>query len=166
MDLFSNSRNATLLFFAISLAAILTALAFEHFGGYKPCPLCLQERYAYYAGIPLSAAALAAHLLGNHKSAAIFIALAGLGYLINSGLGLYHSGVEWQWWAGPTVCSGSRELSFNAGNLLENLKTIKVIRCDQAPWRFIGLSFAGWSAIISFFLFLFSFNIFKSLRQA
>ena len=43
--------RAALVLFAAA-AVILAALAFEHFGGYVPCPLCLQQRYAYYAGVP------------------------------------------------------------------------------------------------------------------
>ena len=165
MKILTNPRNGTLLFFVISLAAILAALAFEHLGGYKPCPLCLQERYAYYAGLPLCAAALAALSNDRPKWALILMAFAGLGFLINTGLGLYHSGIEWKFWAGPSTCSGGANLDESVGNLLEKLKTIKVIRCDEAPWRFIGLSFAGWSMIISFFLFLFSLNIIKRLRN-
>ncbi len=44
--------------FVLALATILTALAFEHFGGYAPCQLCLQERYAYYFAVPAALLAL------------------------------------------------------------------------------------------------------------
>ena len=37
----------------LSAAVILAALAFEYIGQYEPCPLCLIQRYAYYAGVPL-----------------------------------------------------------------------------------------------------------------
>jgi len=37
--------------FSIAFATILLAHIFERFG-YAPCPLCLQERYAYYFGVP------------------------------------------------------------------------------------------------------------------
>ena len=166
MDFISNSRNSTAIFFALSLTAILTALAYEHIGGYKPCPLCLQERYAYYAGTPLSLAALFAAQTGRINWASILIVIAGLGFLINAGLGLYHSGVEWHWWTGPTACTGSDSSNLGAagGNFLESLEKIKVIRCDEAPWRLLGLSFAGWSGIISLFLSLLSVKIFKDLR--
>ena len=33
--------------YLLAAAVILTALAFERFGGYVACPLCLQERWAY-----------------------------------------------------------------------------------------------------------------------
>ena len=39
----------------ISLLTIIGAWIFE-WAGYAPCPLCLMQRWAYYATIPLSAA--------------------------------------------------------------------------------------------------------------
>ena len=39
--------SASALVFVGAAVTILTALAFEHLGGYAPCPLCLEERYTY-----------------------------------------------------------------------------------------------------------------------
>jgi len=165
MQYLTDPQKSTILFLAICTASIVIALTFEHIGGYKPCPLCLQERYAYYAGIPLSLGSVMALRADRSGWVAILITLAGIAFLINTGLGLYHSGIEWHWWQGPTACSGASNLTPQAENFLESLEKIKVIRCDEAPWRLFGLSFAGWNMIISFFLFLFSLSIFKSLRQ-
>ncbi|MFN0218791.1 MAG: disulfide bond formation protein B [Hyphomicrobium sp.] len=140
----------------LSAAAILTALAFEHLGGYRPCPLCLMQRYAYYAAIPALFIALTLSS-GGHKgiAALIFLAVA-LGYLANVGLGIYHAGAEWKFWPGPATCGGDQALSATAGGLLKDLETIKVVRCDEASWRMFGLSFAGWSAVISLLAFALS----------
>jgi disulfide bond formation protein DsbB len=81
--------------------------------------------------------------------AAGFIILA-LALFANAGLGGYHAGVEWGWWPGPTECTGPITDLGSAGNLLERLQTVKVIRCDEVQWRFLGLSLAGYSALISF----------------
>lgn len=134
--------------FAGSLAAILAAQGFEHIGGYEPCPLCLQQRIAYYAALPLAGAAyLLARLEQRAGLARLLMLLAGIGFIINAGLGVYHSGVEWHWWAGPSACAGAFD---GAGaNLLQSLDEARVVRCDEAPWRLFGLSFAGWSAVIS-----------------
>ena len=40
---------------AIGLAAILGAYFFQYVLGLPPCPLCLEQRYAYYVSIPLAA---------------------------------------------------------------------------------------------------------------
>ena len=67
----------------------------------------------------------------------------------NAGLGVYHAGVEWKFWEGPSACAGTQQITTNAGNMLEALKQTNVVRCDEAAWRFLGLSFAGWNVLAS-----------------
>src|SRR6266481_143827 len=74
------------------------------------------------------------------------LAAAALG---NAWLGAYHAGVEWGFWKGPTDCTGPVGNLGSAGNLLERLDSVKVIRCDEAQWRFLGLSLAGYNFLIS-----------------
>jgi len=66
----------------------------------------------------------------------------------NAGLGVYHSGIEWHWWPGPQECSGVIP-DLSGGSLLEQLQRTRVVRCDEAPWRFLGLSLAGYNVLIS-----------------
>jgi disulfide bond formation protein DsbB len=133
-------------------AVILTALAFEHFGGYTPCPLCLQERWAYYASIPALFVALVLLSAGRTNAATVVFGLVALAFLANAGLGTYHAGAEWKFWPGPDTCGGSQPISTGAGGLFKDLATTRVIRCDEAPWHFLGLSFAGWNAVASLVL--------------
>ena len=70
------------LVFAIAGATILAALAFEHLGGYAPCPLCLEERYAYYFAVPASALAFLCargRATGLARILLVLIALASAG---------------------------------------------------------------------------------------
>lgn len=139
---------ASALVFVVAGVTILAALAFEHFGGYAPCPLCLEERYAYYFAVP---AAALVYLFARGRSTGfsrILLALIALAFLANAALGVYHSGIEWKWWAGPGECSGAFELQWGEGGIVDT----PVIRCDEASWRLLGLSFAGWNAVISAFL--------------
>jgi disulfide bond formation protein DsbB len=133
----------------VALAAILTALGFEYIGGHAPCPLCLTERYAYYVGVPLLFAALVALAGGHPVIAAAGFFLVALAFLANMGVGAYHAGAEWGFWPGPSTCSGALQPLGSPADLLKGLKTVTVIRCDQAGWRLFGLSFAGWNAVIS-----------------
>src|SRR5690606_17476921 len=87
-----------------AIAIILTALGFEYIGGYRPCPLCLQQRYAYYAGIPVLFGALVLVSTGHRRWAGFLFAIVAAGFLVNAGLGVYHAGVEWKLWAGPDTC--------------------------------------------------------------
>jgi disulfide bond formation protein DsbB len=131
--------------FVIALGTILVALAFEYLGGYAPCALCLEERYAYYFAIPAALAAWLAARIGAVGGARILLALVALVFLFNVGLGVYHAGIEWEWWTGPDACAGGFELAWGQGGIVET----PVIRCDEASWRFLGLSFAGWNAVMS-----------------
>jgi disulfide bond formation protein DsbB len=131
-------RRTLLAIFAITLAVILGAWIFEY-AGYAPCELCLMQRYAYYAVVPLSL--LFAFLPANlQRSGLYLVALIMLGSMI---FGIYHSGVEWKWWQGPTTCTGGAM----TGGLPDLTK--KAVMCDQPAIRIIGLSLAGWNAVIS-----------------
>lgn len=136
-------------------ATILVALGFEHLGGYKPCPLCLQQRYAYYLAIPLAFVALVALASGRKVLAASLFMLASLAFLGNAALGVYHAGAEWKFWPGPDTCGGALEpLRPLVGDLKREAAATRVIRCDEAPWRLVGLSFAGWNVVVSMLLWI------------
>lgn len=137
----------------LAAACIIGAWGFEY-AGYLPCELCLKQRWAYYAGIPVLFAALAL-VSGGHRRAAFWLfALAALAFLANAGLGTYHAGAEWKFWPGPTACTGGDGLATNAGDLMKSLETVKVIRCDEPAIRILGLSLAGWNVIASFVIFI------------
>ena len=135
---------------AVGAATILGAWIFQYGFGVKPCPLCLEQRYAYYFAIPLAVMVLLGDQVGASRKVllAALVAIA-LGMFWNAGLGVYHAGVEWKWWAGPQECSGALEDLGSAGGLLNKLQSITVVRCDDAAWRFLGLSLAGYNALIS-----------------
>lgn len=138
--------------FLLSSVVLVTALGFEHLGGYVPCPLCLQQRYAYYGAISFLLIAIIFERKFPVVSTLIFF-LVALGYLANTLLGAYHAGVEWHFWAGPDTCGTQQALPVHAEDLLSDLSIARVVRCDEAAWRFLGLSFAGWNTLISLMLF-------------
>jgi disulfide bond formation protein DsbB len=144
----STRRAGALVLFAAALV-ILTALGFEYIGGYAPCPLCLQQRYAYYLALPLLVLALALLSLGRRGIAALLFTVVALAFLANAGLGIYHAGVEWELWRGPESCAGSAPLSTNAGNLLSDLAATRVVPCEQPAIHILGLSLAAWNALAS-----------------
>lgn len=135
-----------------AMAVILTALGFEHIGGYIPCPLCLQQRYAYYAGIPLTGLALVFLGSGRPQAAALTLMVVGLLFIANAGVGAYHAGAEWGFWPGPQTCGTVEQLPTSASDLLKGIADSRLVRCDEASWRFFGLSFAGWNVVTSLLL--------------
>jgi disulfide bond formation protein DsbB len=144
-------RAGALVLFAAAVV-IATALAFERFGGYVACPLCLQQRYAYYAGVPALFLALVLLSTGYARVAAAVFLLVAAAFVANAGLGTYHAGAEWKFWAGPDTCGGAPQPLSKGGGLLKDLATTRVIRCDEAPWHFLGLSFAGCNVVASVLL--------------
>lgn len=144
---------ATMLFLAAGI--IIAALLFEHVGGYRPCEVCLYQRWAYYFGVPALFVGLVALSAEHPKAAAALFLLVGLGFLVNSGIGVWQAGFEWKFWPGPTACTGGLDLSASGGpSLLQRLGQTQVVRCDEPSFRMFGLSFAGWNAVISAILFL------------
>ncbi len=134
-------------------AAILGAWFFQYVVGLAPCPLCLEQRYAYYFAIPLALmVALGDEAGSSRKVLVAALGVIALGMLWNAGLGIYHSGVEWKLWAGPQTCAGALDDLGAAGGLRGRLETVNVVRCDEAPWRFLGLSLAGYNVLISLVL--------------
>jgi disulfide bond formation protein DsbB len=134
--------------FSIALATITLAHVFERFG-YAPCPLCLQERYAYYFAVPATVAAFFAARAESFTLTRILLALTALAFLINAGVGVYHSGIEWKWWEGPASCAGGVAVEWGEGGVASSIERAEVVSCSDASWRMLGLSFAGWSAVIS-----------------
>jgi disulfide bond formation protein DsbB len=131
-------------------ATIAGFLFFQYVLGYQPCPLCLDQRIPYYVALPLALILAIAVRAGAPRALlAVGFILIAAAMLIGGGLGVYHAGVEWKWWAGPTECSGPLTNFGSAGNLLQTIEATRVVRCDEAAWRLFGLSLAGYNVLVS-----------------
>ena len=131
-------------------AAFMLAVAhgFETFGHYPPCELCLKQREIYWlilwSGIGLFVATRVSPVLLQ-----MACALLAVLFLAECALAVYHSGVEWKWWPGPSTCTGSGVHAVTAADMAALLsgKPQHIIQCDVAAWRLLGLSMAGWNAL-------------------
>jgi disulfide bond formation protein DsbB len=143
------ARNLTVLGFLGGTAAIAAAWGYQLIGGYLPCKLCLEQRVPYYVGLPL--AALAIILMTQRRvglATIVLLAVAAI-FAYGSGLGIYQSGAEWGFWAGPNDCGGGGAAPASAANMLQALQSTRIVSCTEASWRMFGLSFAGWNAVAS-----------------
>jgi disulfide bond formation protein DsbB len=143
------SQGPRALVIAAASAAILAAVWILQGLGYAPCELCLTQRYAFYAAIPLALIAAFAASRSAHGLARAGFALLALIFAANAALALYHAGVEYHWWAGPTACTGGVTGSLNVNDLVNTLNAEKVVRCDEVQLRIAGLSLAGWNVAAS-----------------
>ena len=133
----------TLLFAtAGSAALLLAAFAFQYLGGMAPCKLCLWQRWPHASAVIIG---LVIMLTGEIKLA-WFGAMAAL---TTAGIGLYHVGVEQNWWEGPTSCTSSGVSGMNAQDLMNQILAAPIVRCDDIAWQLAGISMAGWNALIS-----------------
>lgn len=124
-----------------ALAALVAAYTAQYGFGLQPCILCLYQR------IPFGMAALLALLtllLGGAQRGPLML-LAGLALLANTGLAVFHTGVELHWWAGTEACAGGAAAT--AGMTMEQLQQALAQpaqpRCDQPPWSFHGITMAN-----------------------
>jgi disulfide bond formation protein DsbB len=132
-------------------AAVMTlagAFVFQSLG-VEPCELCLKERYAYYACLPLAAAAFFLARNARGGAAKLLLGLLAVIFASNAILGAYHAGVEWKFWPGPSDCTGDFVKPTSMADFRKQLQSVHVVRCDDASLRILGLSLAGWNAIVS-----------------
>src|SRR3984957_18201963 len=142
--------GAALAIFALSAATIVGAWYFEFVLRLPPCPLCLEERLPYHVIIPLSLLmAIAALARAPRTLLAVGFTAIIVATLCGAALGTYHAGVEWHWWAGPADCSGPITDLSAKGSILGQLDSVHVVRCDEAAWRLLGISLAGYNVLIS-----------------
>ena len=153
-----SAAAAWLLAAAIASAAMLgIAHAFQTFGHLAPCELCLRQRDGYWVALVIGLAGFAAARV-RPSTATAMATVVGLVFLVEAGLAAYHAGVEWRWWPGPTSCTGGHGAvsASDMAHLLTGAR-FNLVQCDQAAWRFLDLSMAGWNALIALALAVVSF---------
>ena len=130
---------------AAGSAALLAGAFFFQAIGYAPCAMCLWQRW------PHAVAILAGALLLVLSPYRALLGLGAAAMIVTSGLGLYHTGVERDWWEGPSSCTGSGAgLSGLSGDALLSFDDVPpLVLCDEVTWQFLSLSMASWNAILS-----------------
>lgn len=134
--------------FAASAATIGGAWLYESLG-YLPCELCYKERIPYYAAFalaPLAGFAARSGKAGLARGAFLLLALLFAG---DAALSIYHSGVEWKIFAGPSDCSGAVNQAGSMADFMKQLQTVKVVRCDEPSLYVLGLTLANWNVLIT-----------------
>ena len=135
---------ASVFVFLVASTAIIGALVFEHVFRYEPCELCYLQRKPWYFLISFGLLLTFFAAKGEEKMVRWGLLLAGVILVGETALAAWHAGIEWKWWPGPASCSGATSLTGALPDL-----TRRVVLCDEAPVRFLGLSFAGWNVLVS-----------------
>lgn len=117
--------------------------------GFAPCELCLAQRWPYYAGIPLAGLAVGLALRRMGRLLRMAFGALALVFAASAVLGAYHVGIESGLWPGPSACTGALVRAGSVQDLLAQLDTVQVVRCDAPALRILGLSLASWNVLVS-----------------
>ncbi len=123
------------------IAVLGTALASQYLGGLAPCKLCIYQRWPYVFTIVAGLAAWA--IPGARRWLVVACAVA---FAIGGAIAVYHAGIEYGWFAGPTSCSGEATAATTIEELRRQLLAQQVVRCDEPAWTMFGVSMAGYNA--------------------
>jgi disulfide bond formation protein DsbB len=136
--------------FVISAGMLAVAHGFQTFGGLAPCHLCLKQREVYWVAMGISAVAVLAGFtrIGAPAPRIASLLLAAT-FAYGAYLAAFHAGAEWKWWPAPATCSSSGAVTAADLQALLSGAAKKAPACDQAPWRFLWLSMAGWNCLVS-----------------
>lgn len=155
---------------AASLAMLGAAHAFERFGGLAPCNLCLKQREAYWAAVTIALVATLWHLISRGSRGTPRIAAFLLAVVFTTGAvtAVFHMGGELKWWSLPATCvgGGAVDLESLTALALGSGPIERVATCDAVAWSFLGVSMAGWNALISAALAVFSLLAAKRPKDA
>ena len=142
-------KNIFKISFLISSLMLLSAFYLEYFHNAFPCDLCITQRWFHALIISYSLITIFISKSSFFTNKLILIGLS-ITWIASSVAGLYHFGIEMNFWKGPDECSSAIDFSKDTLKYLLNKSPIK---CDEVMFKVFGLSLAGWNAIMSFAMF-------------
>jgi len=134
-------KHARLIALLVPAALLGGALASQYAGGLYPCEMCHWQRWPHAAAILLALGAMLSPPAAPRSRTLTL--LAALAIAVSGAIGVFHAGVEYGFWEGLTTCTTSGATS------LEDILAVPLVRCDQVQWSLLGVSMAGWNAIVS-----------------
>ena len=152
------SENKSVLLAGLgSFGLLIGALLFQYVGEMAPCKMCYWQRYPHAAAVIIAALIV---LTGNRGIAILGLLLT----LLTAGIGGFHAGVEQSWWDGPQTCTSSAIDNLSTEELLTQIMSAPMVRCDEISWQMFGISMAGWNMVLSLCLAVLWGMAFKSVR--
>jgi disulfide bond formation protein DsbB len=133
---------ARLLALIAPAVALGAAFGSQYLGGLVPCQMCWWQRYAHFAALALA-------LLAFVVRGRWMVLLAALAIAVSGAIGFYHAGVELHYFPGFTECTSTVSPTGSTDDYLRQLMAQPIVRCDEIQFSFLGISMAGWNAILS-----------------
>ena len=144
----SKKTNTILIFILFALSvSLISAYIIEYGLGYKPCKLCIYQRFPYIFSI-----LLVLSILLFKKNVKIHLLVLGIISLLGTVLAFYHFGIEQGFFSESLTCvTGDLSKALSKEELLEQLKQ-NSISCKDVSFRILGLSLAAINVIFSLVL--------------
>lgn len=108
--------------------------------------MCYWQRWPHAAAILLAALSFMQPAASGRSRALVL--LAALAIAVSGAIGVYHAGVEAKIFEGFTTCTAMGK-GLSTADLLKQISRAPLVRCDEVQFRFLGISMAGWNAILS-----------------
>ena len=141
----NRAQIARLIALLLPLALLGGAMGSQYLGGLTPCEMCYWQRYPHAASILLAALSFSAPAESPRSHVLVLLAAAAIA--ISGAIGVYHAGVELDIFEGLTTCTTTARGT--GADLLKEIMDAPLVRCDQVQFSFLGISMAGWNAILS-----------------
>ena len=137
---------ARLIALLLPVALLGGALFSQYVGGLHPCEMCIWQRWPHAAAILLALLAFTGPAISTRARALTL--LAAIAIAVSGAIGVYHAGVEAKIFEGLTQCTATGK-GLKGAELLNQIMHAPIVRCDEVQFRFLGLTLAGWNAVLS-----------------
>ena len=146
-----------LFIFIVSVCVVIVVHYLEYIG-FTPCELCIYQRWPWYLIIFLSLISV----FYDKKIYPYNKFIIFLFFVASTAYAGWHAGIEWAFWEGPSTCTTGTNKIDSHDNLLENIQNIQsFVPCNEASFRFLGISLAGYNFISSLIMSIYTFFIVK-----
>ena len=105
---------------AVPALALAGAYVSQYGFGLHPCEMCWWQRWPHFVALAL--ALLATQVRANRP----LLWLAALAIAVSGAIGIFHAGVEYDWWEGITGCA---TLDLNGGSFYDAIQAAPITRC-------------------------------------
>ena len=146
MSILIEKKNVICTVIMIACLVVLGSVySLEYFIGFEPCNLCIYQRWPWWMAFLLSVTTHLPNL--PYLWISRLISLAGFSIIISGAIALYHVGIEYDWWSGPSTCTNNGVLPNTLSDLHANKNISLITPCDKVPWSLFGLSLAFYNLV-------------------
>jgi disulfide bond formation protein DsbB len=137
---------ARLIALLLPMALLGGAIGSQYLGGLRPCEMCIWQRWPHAVAIVFALLAFTGP--APSMRARTLTLMAACAIAVSGGIGVYHAGVEAMIFEGLTQCTATGK-GLKGAELLNHIMHAPIVRCDEIQFRFLGLTLAGWNAVLS-----------------